>query len=65
MERMHEDDFLHTEAFAWCKGKEFKEESEHEHELDGKNCIILFLLVIILVIIVATVLNQKFGFEFY
>lgn len=62
MERMHEDDFLHTEAFAWCKGKEFKEESEH---VDGKNCIIFFLLMIILVIIVTTVLNQKFGFEFY
>lgn len=48
-----EKDFLHTEAFAWCKGKQ-EEYDEYSHKLDwcdSKAFEITFIALIVICII--------------
>lgn len=53
-------DYLHTEAFAWCKGKQ---EEEKEEPKKGNGWIV-FLLLLIVAIIIENFLSYKFGIVF-
>lgn len=57
------DDFLHTEAFQWCKGVEETEEEEQEM-ISDKALAIASILVFIAIIVIATYLNERFGIVF-
>ena len=57
------DDFLHCEAFSWCKGAEEVEDQE-EQEMSDKALAIASILVFIAIIVIATYLNKRFGIVF-
>lgn len=57
------DDFLHCEAFAWCKGVEEGQEEEQEM-ISDKALAIASVLVFITIIVIATYLNKRFGIVF-
>lgn len=57
------DDFLHTEAFQWCKGAEEVEDQEKQ-EMSDKALAIASILVFIVIIVIATYLNERFGIVF-
>lgn len=58
-----ENDFLHCEAFAWCKGVEEEQEEEQEM-ISDKALAIASILVFITIIALATYLNKRFGIVF-
>lgn len=61
---MKEDnDFLHCEAFSWCKGVEEEQEEEQEM-ISDKALAIASILVFIAIIVIATYLNKRFGIVF-
>ena len=53
------DDFLHCEAFQWCRGKEEIEEEEHEENL--KQFAIFYGIVFVVMIIIMVILNKTMG----
>ena len=53
-------DYLHTEAFAWCKGKQ---EDPKKEEKKGRGWL-AFLALLIFAIIIENILNYKFGIVF-
>ena len=55
------DDFLHTEAFKWCKGKEEIEEEYVEHEENLKQFAIFYGIVFVVMIIIMVILNKTMG----
>lgn len=57
------DDFLHCEAFQWCRGSEEVEDQE-EQEMSDKALAIASILVFIAIIVIATYLNKRFGIVF-
>lgn len=57
------DDFLHCEAFAWCKGAKEAEDQE-EQTMSDKALAIASILVFIAIIVIATYLNKRFGIVF-
>lgn len=61
---MKEDnDFLHTEAFQWCKGAKEAEDQE-EQTMSDKALAIASILVFIAIIVITTYLNKRFGIVF-
>ena len=52
------DDFLHCEAFKWCKGKN---EIEEEHEENLKQFAIFYGIVFVVMIIIMVILNKTMG----
>ena len=58
-----ENDFLHTEAFQWCKGAEEVEDQE-EQTMSDKALVIVSILVFIAIVALATYLNKRFGIVF-
>lgn len=57
------DDFLHCEAFSWCKGVEEEQEEEQEM-ISDKALAIVSILFFIAIIVIATYLNKRFGIVF-
>ena len=55
------EDFLHTEAFKWCKGKEEIEEEYEEHEENLKQFAIFYGIVFVFMIIIMVILNKTLG----
>ena len=55
------DDFLHFEAFQWCKGKEEIEEEYEEHEENLKQFAIFYGIVFVVMIIIMVILNKTMG----
>ena len=55
-------DYLHTEAFGWCKGKQ--EESKKEEKDVKINGWIAFLALLLFAIIIENLLSYKFGIVF-
>lgn len=55
------DDFLHCEAFQWCKGKEKIEEEYEEHEENLKQFAIFYGIVFVVMIIIMVILNKTMG----
>ena len=55
------DDFLHTEAFKRCKGKEEIEEEYEEHEENLKQFAIFYGIVFVFMIIIMVILNKTLG----
>lgn len=54
-------DYLRTEAFGWCKGKEIEESKKEEKKGNGW---LAFLALLIFAIIIENILNYKFGIVF-
>lgn len=54
-----ENDFLHCEAFAWCKGVE--EEQEEEQEMDDKTFLVLWTVGFVIMVIIMIVLSKTMG----
>ena len=52
-------DYLRTEAFAWCKGKQ-----ESKKEEKKGNGWIAFLALLLFAIIIENILSYKFGIVF-
>lgn len=59
-----ENDFLHCEAFSWCKGAEEVEDQEEQEMISDKALAIASILVFIAIIVIATYLNKRFGIVF-
>ena len=55
------DDFLHCEAFQWCKGKEVIEEEYEEHEENLKQFALFYGIVFVVMIIIMVILNKTMG----
>lgn len=55
------DDFLHYEAFQWCKGKEEIKEEYEEHEENLKQFAIFYGIVFVVMIIIMVILNKTLG----
>lgn len=55
------DDFLHCEAFQWCKGKDEIEEEYEEHEENLKQFAIFYGIVFVIMIIIMVILNKTMG----
>ena len=55
------EDFLHTEAFKWCKGKEEIKEEYEEHEENLKQFAIFYGIVFVVMIIIMVILNKTMG----
>lgn len=55
------DDFLHCEAFQWCRGKEGIEEEYEEHEENLKQFAIFYGIVFVVMIIIMVILNKTLG----
>lgn len=55
------DDFLHCEAFQWCRGKEEIEEDYEEHEENLKQFAILYVIIFAIMIIIMVILNKTMG----
>lgn len=53
------DDFLHCEAFAWCKGVE--ETEEEEQEMDDKTFLVLWTVGFVIMVIIMIVLSKTMG----
>ena len=54
-------DFLHCEAFQWCRGKEEIEEEYEEHEENLKQFAIFYGIVFVIMIIIMVILNKTMG----
>lgn len=54
-------DYLRTEAFAWCKGKQEEEKEEKMVKING---LIVFLALLLFAIIIENILSYKFGIVF-
>lgn len=62
------DDYIDYSAFEWVdrnQGKRKEHITESEDVNQGKDYVIAFLLIFIAVIIITTLLNERFGIEFY
>ncbi|MGM9946745.1 hypothetical protein [Floccifex sp.] len=62
------DDFIDCSAFEWVErnqGKRFEQKRIQDEINRGKDYVIVLLLFFIGFIIVATLLNERFGIEFY